>query len=118
MNGCAYCGQYATQKCHVKDKHEFNGNKNHDFNNIIFLCAYCHYEYFDTERLAIDPFTNELIILRCIKKKLVCAERPKSPVAIKYEYIEWKNSKVHPYLKAALRRRRKSQDAMTEEKNL
>jgi len=108
MKVCAVCGVNKTQKCHVKDKHTFKGEMHHDFHNIIYLCAYHHYEFFDQSRLAIDPETNELILLRCILNRRIEIIQSKNLMAIQLEYINWKNIRAHTYLKAELRKKRLS----------
>lgn len=104
MACCAVCGHWATQKCHVKDKSHFKGGKNHDFHNIIYLCALHHHEYFDSNRLAIIPETKNLILLRCVKYRRIDVIEPKSAVVVLDDYIKWKNQRIHCFLKAELRR--------------
>jgi len=104
MQCCAVCGHWVTQKCHVKDKSHFDGRKNHDFHNIIYLCALHHHEYFDNNRLAILPGEMTLILLRCVKYRRIEVIEPKSPIVIMDDYVNWKNSRVHCYLRAEVRK--------------
>jgi hypothetical protein len=113
MRVCAVCGALDTQKCHVKDKGTFEANEHDDFHNIIFLCASHHYEFFDQARLAIDPISRTLLLLKCIRFRRIEIAEPRSAVAIKPEYIRWKNRSVHTFLKAELRKRQNAVIAST-----
>lgn len=104
---CAVCGSANVQRCHVKDKAEFRGRRSHDFHNIIYLCAEHHYAFFDKERMAIVPGGVELLVLRCKKFRRIDSYEPKGRIVVKGEYIEWKNTRVHPQLKAELRKKRR-----------
>lgn len=106
MKICAVCGHGVTEACHVRDKASFPPGVGHDFHNIVLLCA-THHSFFDTSRLAIDPGTRCLLLLHCITWRRVAEYRPLSAITIRPEYIEWKNERVHTYLKAELRRKRR-----------
>lgn len=105
MRLCAVCGAHQTEKCHVRDKAFFKGKTNHEFHNIVYLCSYHHHEFFDRERLVYDPLDKDWILLRCIKHRRVEIHATKTPVVIKKEYLEWKNTQSHSFLRAELRKK-------------
>lgn len=102
MRHCFVCDAYGAQKCHVKDKAELT-NRNHDFHNIIFLCPLHHFQYFDKSRMAIVPGTSQLLLLHCVKYRRITVHESRFPIHVLPEYIEWKNERIHIFLKAELR---------------
>jgi hypothetical protein len=104
MTECLFCGSRNTQKCHVKDKASFEDGDHHDFHNIILLCPNCHYDYFDQGRMAIGPSCETLIVLRCVKYRRVEFKQVNYSVYVNTDFIAWKNTRAHSFLKAELRK--------------
>ena len=100
---CLICKKPPTQKCHVKDKSEFDDlNLNHDYFNVIGLCPYCHYALFDQGMVAIVLDRNSFLILYDISSRDIKLVTSDKPLNIKEEYVEWKNLQCHQFLKARL----------------
>ena len=104
MNTCFICGGVGAQKCHVKNRSEFGPAHPHDYYNIVYLCPTHHYQFFDNRRMAIVPSTQEFLLLHCVKFRRVELVKSLERVCIKDEYIQWKNRRIHTYLKAELRK--------------
>ena len=106
MLSCPICAAFETEKCHVKDKTLFHGRKrlSHNYQNIISLCSHHHHAHFDKGRLVITDDGNYFIWLKCIKYRKIKKIRVEHPLYIKSEYIIWKNSFAHTFLKSELRK--------------
>lgn len=101
---CCICDRPDTQRCHVKDKSLFNSqNKTHNFFNIIPLCSYCHYTYFDKGMAAIVEARKSFLVLRSLNPLRIEEVPANCTLAINPEYIEWKNKQTHNCLQARLR---------------
>lgn len=102
---CYICGSKKTNKCHVKDHCEFKARgESHYFHNIIELCQNCHYNYFDSEKIAIVPNENIFLILKSIHPLRIDCVYSKQKIHVKSEYIFWKNNNSHICLQSRLRK--------------
>ena len=105
MGECLICGVLPTERCHVKDKAVLlkAGERQHDFQNIVHLCAY-HHELFDNKQIAICSARNEFFVLTLISSRKIERVRAKGLIYVKPEFITWKNEDCHIYLQADLRK--------------
>ena len=111
MAGCAACSNTDTHRAHVKDKAVLiSEGKKHDFFNIIHLCPVCHHNFFDEGRMALLIEEKKFLVLKKIPKRIIEERDFKRKVSVKPEYIEWKNEQCHYFLKAELRKRKRSAD--------
>lgn len=107
MANCSACGKQDAQRAHVRDRSSFDPEyRNHDFYNIIYLCAYCHHRYFDQGLMAILPQEKKFLVLTSIAKREIRERDFKQKISVKQEFIDWKNKRCHTYLEAEMRKRR------------
>ena len=113
MDSCVCCGASEIaqiEKAHVKNKSFLidDGVKDHEFQNILFLCTDCHTDfdnYQNKGNIAIKLKNKQYIFCRLFNGK-----RPIKEFVAQYdlniapEYIEWKNKRVHHYLKMYLKK--------------
>jgi hypothetical protein len=87
-------------KAHVRDRSdcEASGVRNHEYCNIIPLCANCHYVYFDDGRMGIVRKGNKyfFIILESNGQKRLMESL--FTLNVIPEYILWKNRRCRPAL--------------------
>ena len=110
MPDCAVCANNVTERCHVLSKAEYQGPHD-DFHNIIHLCHRHHREFFDDGRMVIDLKTKTCYLLVDYESRKIEKIKLQRPIVVKPEYIEWKNSRAHIFLKAELRRSKKANKA-------
>jgi hypothetical protein len=104
---CAACGNGHIQRAHVKDRAILKeAGKQHDFFNIVHLCAHCHFRYFDKGLMAILLQEQKFLILRSLSPRLVEEVTSREKLALKPEYVDWKNGNCHNYLHAEIRKRK------------
>lgn len=108
---CPVCGKWATNRCHVYDKHLFTEpfckwpNRDDEEENIIILCQTCHGVYFDKHHgnrdgpghMIIDIKRNSLFILDPLKMGPTIEDIEEYPYFEEFdllpEYVDYKNKK-------------------------
>lgn len=104
---CSACGKTDAQRAHVRDRASFDPEyRNHDFYNIIHLCAYCHHRYFDEGLMAILIDEQKFLVLINIARREIEEREFTQKISVKQEFIDWKNERCHSYLEAEMRKRR------------
>jgi predicted restriction endonuclease len=103
MTGCIWCGNYHTQRCHVRDRASFQAGDPHDHFNIVLLCATCHDHFFDRGRMGITEDCRLLVLLRCKTFERIEVRPPNYPIFVSTSHICWKNMRAHSYVKARIR---------------
>lgn len=103
MHFCYACGAVGVELAHVKDRAVMKG-RNHDFNNVIPLCAHHHREYFDRKKMAICLRTNQFALLVRMQPKEFEVIDSLKRLVVDPEYVAWKNAACHSYLKAWIRK--------------
>jgi hypothetical protein len=97
---CYCCGYEGSTKAHVRDRSdcEKNGIRDHEYHNIVPLCANCHYSYFDEGRMGIienDGLYYFILLEKNNVKRLV---QSRYTLNILPEYIRWKNIRCRAQL--------------------
>ena len=102
----AACGNGEVQRANDKDKAILiEAGKRHDFVNIVHLCAYRHYRYFDKGFMAILLKEQKFLILRSLSPRLIEEVKSREKLALEAEYVDWKNENCHNYLHAEIRKK-------------